>query len=113
MSTQPKWTSDCVQFTATPEGYVTSPGGEGFKEWCDEHRDDVKWSGKEAPPPLGTEIVVEFNKLGPAKVVGYFIEYGWLGLEVQLHAPPDWWVRNAQRHGFKTAFIFGLDYRRA
>lgn len=113
MTSQVKWTSDCVQMQTVPEGYVTPNGTHNFQLWCEQHRNDLKWSGEEPPPPLGTEIIVEFNHLGPAKVLGYFTEYGWLGLEVELHSPPDWWVRQAKHNGFKTAFIFGVDsYRR-
>jgi hypothetical protein len=39
-------------------------------------------------------------------VLGYFAEYGWLGVPVKLNNPPDWWKQN-RANG--NAHLFGVD----
>lgn len=75
--------------------------------------DDYKWSGDNPPPPIGAKIPkIYMNNLGSGKVVGYFCEYGWLGVLVTLDKPPKWWVDNMKDRGLpKTApaHLFGID----
>lgn len=82
-------------------------------EWKDGHLMNsdapVKWGGENPPPPIGAEIVVTMNRIGPATVTGYFVEEGWLGLLCRLHSPPEWLVK--QNKGATKAHIFGPEYR--
>ena len=50
--------------------------------------DPYKWSGTSNPPAMGARVKVHMNGLGYGKVVGYFAEYGWLGVLVRLSKPP-------------------------
>jgi hypothetical protein len=72
----------------------------------------VKWGGKDAPPAVGSKIKVTMNNLGPATVKGYFVEEGWLGLLVDFHAPPEWWVK---QNGYSKPLghIFGPEFKAA
>ena len=69
--------------------------------------DPYKWSGNNAPPAIGTHVKIYMNKLGTGTVVGYFAEYGWLGVKVKLDKPPAWWRK--QNPGNPDALLFGLD----
>lgn len=86
-------------------GYVTAKWGDGELI----NRDAaIKWGGVEPPPPIGTEITVNFNGLGPATVKGYFVEVGWLGLLVRLRKPPAWWAQ--QNPTRPLAHVFGPEF---
>lgn len=56
----------------------------------------AKW-GKTAafptPPPIGTRVLVKFNKLGTGTVQGYFIEHGWVGVHVLPDQRPEWHMK--------------------
>jgi hypothetical protein len=73
--------------------------------------DVALWSGLADPPAVGTRVRVTMNGLGPGTVRGYFTESGWLGLHVELEAPPAWWVKqNTGRTGRKRwACLFGVE----
>jgi len=67
--------------------------------------DDVKWSGDSAAPPaIGSEVYVKMNAIGWARVVCYFVQDGWLGVKVQPHDPPEWYIKqnggNCECHAF-------------
>ena len=47
------------------------------------------------------------NKLGKGTVLGYFAEYGWLGVLVALDKNPKW--RRDQLNGNPPAHLYGLD----
>ena len=51
------------------------------------------WSGNTAPPAIGDPVGVRINRIGLAKVRGYFVEAGWLGVHVDPVAPPEWYVK--------------------
>ena len=51
------------------------------------------WSGAGQLPDIGDEVEVKINGIGPALVVGYFIENGWVGVLVEMADPPEWMVR--------------------
>lgn len=74
-----------------------------------------RWSGKAAfkmPPRVGERINVTMNCLGPAVVLGYFTEGGFLGLRVKLESPPAWWTKqNADRiaKGEIESAVFGIE----
>jgi hypothetical protein len=94
--------------------YTTLPAYEqaNFKNGDVVDRDGVRWSGKEPPPPIGTEIVVTmWTTPGVGVVTGYFSEAGWLGLLVRMYTAPEWF-RKRNPHNM-TAHIFGPEYRLA
>jgi hypothetical protein len=77
-----------------------------------DNRDNTKWSGKEPPPPIGTEVVVTmWNPTGLGVVTGYFTEGGWLGLLVSMYTAPEWFTKR-NPHNMK-AHVFGPEWRRA
>jgi hypothetical protein len=71
--------------------------------------DPYKWSGSKPPPKIGTRVKVYLNNLGSGTVIGYFAEYGWLGVRVRLvkKTIPDW--RRKQWPDNPPAHLFGLD----
>ena len=76
--------------------------------------DVALWSSLGPLPRIGTRVRVTMNGLGPGIVRGYFTESGWLGLHVELTAPPAWWVKQvteAKRTGKRRwAHIFGVEF---
>lgn len=52
----------------------------------------LAWSNPLPPPAIGTTINARINGIGPAVVVSYFAEHGFLGLEVAPLSPPEWYV---------------------
>ena len=74
---------------------------------------DLKWSG-DFIPMIGDRIYVSVNSIGYGKVVGYFQEDGYLGVEVKLEDPPEWWIRNQEE--FKNTrmlcYVFGAEIKR-
>lgn len=68
-----------------------------------------KWSGADQPPAIGDVVDVRINRCGPAKVLGYFVQEGWLGVKVQLQSPPDWFVR--RNGGNVPCHAFGAEIR--
>jgi hypothetical protein len=75
--------------------------------------DPYKWSGSKAPPAIGATVQVHMNQFGKGTVVGYFAEYGWLGVLVKIRKPPLWWKRQMKDQGKNPAttngHFFGLD----
>lgn len=79
--------------------------------WMDGHT-LAAWStsmdrGFTEPPPLGTKVRVTFNELGTGTVVGYFVEAGFLGVEVDPDHRPDWHVK--QNPGRCNYHVFGAE----
>ena len=65
------------------------------------------WSGASQPPDIGSVVSIRMNRIGLAKVVGYFVEGGYLGLLVKPYAPPDWYIR---QNGYNaTGHVFGAE----
>ena len=60
--------------------------------------DTVTWSATSDPPAIGAKVEVSVNDIGPATVLGYFVEYGWLGVCVEPSDPPEWYVKQNGRH---------------
>jgi len=73
---------------------------------------DYVWTGDEPPAEPGSDIV---TPLGPATVHGYGVSEGldkrYLGVNVWLHSPPDWFVKDAKRTrgGSMLAQFFGAE----
>ena len=70
-----------------------------------------RWSRQDgqAPPTVGTIIIVTVNGIGKALVTGYFEEEGWLGLRCKLLEPPE---RLRKQPGFdaNAGHVFGPEY---
>lgn len=89
-----------------------SPGFIHTKVEADRKSPAVKWSNKNpVPPAVGDTVTVTMNGIGKGKVLGYFIEHGWLGLHVWPSKPPDWFRK--QNKGVKfypgQALVFGAE----
>jgi len=69
---------------------------------------DIKWSNLTMDVPAIGEIVhVRMNSIKAARVEGYFVEHGFLGLLVKPLAPPSWYVKQNGR--FSTCHVFGTE----
>lgn len=70
------------------------------------------WSGTEPVPAIGDEVHIRVNSIGPAKVVGYGSQDGYLGVMVYPLDPPQWWIdQNGQPSPDKPALAFGAEIR--
>jgi len=69
------------------------------------------WSNGQPPPPLEAEVIVRVNDIGSAIVVGYFVEYGYLGLHVMPKNPPAWYRKQNGLPGgaWKDCHVFGAE----
>lgn len=64
------------------------------------HAEDIselKWSGKEPPPPPGAHIKISMNDIGEATVVSYLARSGYLMLNVVASNPPQFVLDNVER----------------
>lgn len=69
---------------------------------------DYKWSNLTfAVPAIGEIVNVRINRLRASRVVGYFVEHGFLGLLVKPLAPPEWFVKQNGR--FSECHVFGTE----
>jgi hypothetical protein len=61
-------------------------------------------------PQLGERVAILINELGAGAVVGYYQEYGWLGLIIRLDQAPEWhrFVNKGLRWE-GHALVFGLE----
>ena len=61
------------------------------------------------PPRIGERINVTMNGLGPAVVVGYAVEDGYLGVLVNLESPPEWHIKQNADSRLKglPSLVFG------
>ncbi len=67
-----------------------------------------KWSNEERMPKIGERVNVTLNKLGKGCVRCYFIEAGFVGLEVILDERPEWHVEQNGDDG-ANALVFGQE----
>ena len=69
------------------------------------------WAGKYAakPPAVGEKVNVIINNCGPAVVIGYFSQDGFLGLRVQHDNPPAWYLK--QNGGNVPGHVFGPEFK--
>lgn len=75
--------------------------------------DAPHWSGRATdgltcPPSIGMSVWAR-GDLGFGKVVGYFVEFGYLGVELRLTDPPSWWMK--QNWPNAKARLFGAELR--
>lgn len=66
-----------------------------------------RWSNGQQPPPIDEIVDVTINRIGLARVIGYFVESGYLGLLVKPIDPPAWFT--AQNGFDATAHVFGAE----
>jgi hypothetical protein len=67
----------------------------------------LRWSpygGFATPPEVGTRLRLDCNHKSPGTVIGYFSEYGFLGICVQLDTP---WHNG--RESVHVSFVFGTE----
>ena len=63
-----------------------------------------KWSNARLIQP-GDKVKVTFNTLGTGTVVGYFVQEGFVGLEIKPDQRPDWHItQNGSNHPHYTVF---------
>lgn len=69
----------------------------------------LRWSAKTPPPALGRRV--NAGHFGWGTIRGYFLEHGYLGVEVELEKPPAWLVKQwrAKGKGGNLARLFGID----
>lgn len=65
------------------------------------------WSSKEPPPAIGSVVKVRVNGIGPSKVLQYFVQEGYLGVNVMPEAPPEWYVK--QNGPGASCYVFGSE----
>lgn len=71
---------------------------------------DCKHTFRDGPmPQVGDRVNVNVNGLGPAKVTGYFIEHGFMGICVDVENPPEWALK--QNGPGATYHVFGNELR--
>jgi hypothetical protein len=70
---------------------------------------EIRWSGDFPIPKIGDRVNVIINDLGTGEVIGYFVEYNFLGLYVRLDHQPEWHKIQAQ---VDYAMPFGIDIER-
>lgn len=76
-------------------------------------KDLVKWSGSEPIPAIGAEVHVRTKRIGTAKVTGYVVQDGYLGVLVLPLDPPPWWVEQYGKPSAANAELaFGAEIRR-
>jgi hypothetical protein len=81
-------------------------------QWTPDYRianrdDPFKWGGKSPPPAIGSEVSVGVNAIGRGVVLSYFLEEGFLGVLVQPHSPPEWYIK--QNGIDKPCHVFGAE----
>lgn len=77
------------------------------------HDAGILWSGTFPVPAIGDRTTISMNQIGPGVVVGYLVEYGWLGLMVKPDNPPEWFVRQTGQGKYPgIAMVFGLELKR-
>ncbi|WP_240650058.1 hypothetical protein [Variovorax atrisoli] len=73
-------------------------------------KDRIKWSGEFEVPVIGADILIRFDGIGRAKVVGYATHGGYLGVMSVPCTPPDWWIRqNGPPTPDNAALAFGAE----
>lgn len=74
---------------------------------------EVWWSGAGEPPAIGSRVNVRMNGFGMATVRWYFIEYGWLGVEVECDVRPAWHVKQCKDPDRIYPMVFGAELKEA
>lgn len=70
--------------------YLTAylKGLETFPKIDETHR----WSGN-FKPEIGETVLARINGIGTCNILGYYMEYDWIGVIAKPTQPPEWFVR--------------------
>ena len=90
--TDGKVTKTVDQYTMTYRVYRTVDG------------EDLKWSAPFPLPQIGDRIRITMNAIGPAVVVGYFKEEGFVGVMTKALNPPTWLKNQRARERKSSSF---------
>jgi len=73
---------------------------------------EAAWSGNEMPH-IGDPVKVKFNGLGTGKIIGFFIEGGFLGCCVKPDEGqrPDWHIKQNEGRNFQGYMVFGAEIK--
>jgi hypothetical protein len=88
----------------TASGETVTSNAQKFAVYRTDDEEPLKWSGSTPLPQIGDETRVTMNNIGPATVVGFFKEEGFVGVMVRLQDPPAWLVRQLKTEKTKEAF---------
>lgn len=69
-------------------------------------------NGFDAPPAIGERVEVTMNGFGPGTVVGYFVESGFIGIEVKVDNRPDWHRKQDPTNKHPHPLVFGSEIQR-
>lgn len=94
-------------YTDAPQAFTVLPPWRPHDGTAYDSTTGYRWSSSTPPPAVGDRVTVSMNGLGQGTVTGYFTQGGFLGLMVQLDAPPEWYVR--QNAGNVPAPVFGAE----
>jgi hypothetical protein len=68
-----------------------------------------RWRGDKPLPKPGDRVEMTGHGLGPGTVVGYFYEYGELGIRVRPDAIPADWQKRQGVPGWDEKLLFGFE----
>lgn len=72
----------------------------------------AKWS---APatfiPQIGSRLFISMNGFGLARVAGYFVERGWLGVECVCDSLPGWYLKQHGKGAENLVRVFGAEVK--
>lgn len=68
-----------------------------------------KWSGTMPIPSVGQRVKVNMNDFGEGVVVAYFVEHGYVGVEVDLDKQPEWHLK--QNGPDRHVMVFGIEVK--
>ena len=88
-----------------PAGWVWSTKANRFNDSL------VKYSGTFLPR-IGARVRITHGKWGWGVVDAYFVEYGWMGVEIRVERYPAWYKAQQKRNGEQLTpviHIFGIE----
>ena len=88
---RPKASGETAQIELTPGKPQT------FALYYNDDEEPLKWSAPFPLPQMGDQIKITMNGIGPATVVGFFEEGGYVGVMTKATNPPKWLVEQRQR----------------
>jgi hypothetical protein len=81
----------------TIEIELTTGKAQIFALYYNDDGDLLKWSASFPLPQAGDHITITMNGIGPAVVVGFFEENGYVGVMTKATNPPKWLVDQRKR----------------
>lgn len=94
------------EFAELPD-YVPGVRDENGKPLEGDPAGPARWFNPEPPPAVGARVRANFNKLGYAKVIGYFVEELYLGLLVEFEDPPEFFKK---QNKVNKGHLFGPEF---